>query len=98
MFSKAIECLEQNVRKLIDYKRPSNTKQMKECKIFELKYGNKSCRMFENITSKVSSCLFVVFFFFHGPVSLPKMSLLHRCSSNILLVKTNYLVYPYVEH
>ena len=26
--SKAIECLEQNIRKQIDCKRPSNTKQM----------------------------------------------------------------------
>ena len=29
-----------------------------------------------------------------GSVSLLKMSLFHRCFSNILLVKTNYLVYP----
>ena len=28
VFSKVIECLEQNVRKQIDCKRPSNTKQM----------------------------------------------------------------------
>ena len=28
MFSKAIECLEQNIRKQIGCKRPSNTKQM----------------------------------------------------------------------
>ena len=26
------------------------------------------------------------------------MSLFHSCFSNILLVKTNYLVYPYMEH
>ena len=28
VFSKVVECLEQNVWKQIDYKRPSNTKQM----------------------------------------------------------------------
>ena len=28
MFSKVVECLEQNIRKQIDCKRPSNTKQM----------------------------------------------------------------------
>ena len=28
MFSKVIECLEKNIRKQIDCKRPSNTKQM----------------------------------------------------------------------
>ena len=33
--------MEQNIRKQIDCKRPLNTKQMKEYKIFELKYGNK---------------------------------------------------------
>ena len=27
-----------------------------------------------------------------------KMSLFHRCFSNILLVNTNYLVYPELEH
>ena len=48
VLSKAIECLEQNVRKLIITK--DYPIQMKECKIFELRYGNKSCRMFENIT------------------------------------------------
>ena len=30
----------------------------------------------------------------HGPASLLKMSLFHRCFSHILLVKTNYLVSP----
>ena len=30
----------------------------------------------------------------HRPASLRKMSLFHRCFSNILLVKTNNLVYP----
>ena len=32
------------------------------------------------------------------PASLLKMSLFDSCFSNILLVKTNYLVYPLVEH
>ena len=32
------------------------------------------------------------------PASLLKMSLFHRCFSNILLVKTNYLVSTLVEH
>ena len=39
VFSKVIECLEQNVRKQIDCKRPSNAKQMN--RIFELKYGDR---------------------------------------------------------
>ena len=39
--SKVIECLEQNIRKQIDSKRPSNSKQMNRLqKIFKLKYGN----------------------------------------------------------
>ena len=29
---------------------------------------------------------------------LVKMSLFHRCFSNILVVKTNYMVSTYVEH
>ena len=28
VFSKVIECLEQNIRKQIEYKRPSNTEQI----------------------------------------------------------------------
>ena len=39
--SKVTECLEQNIRKQINCKRPSNTKQMSRLqKIFNLKYGN----------------------------------------------------------
>ena len=34
----------------------------------------------------------------HRPASLLKISLFHRCFSNILLVKTNYLVYPQLKH
>ena len=34
----------------------------------------------------------------HRPAFLLKMSLFHRCFSNILLVNTNYLVYPELEH
>ena len=42
VFLKEIKCLEQNVRKKIDYKRPSNTKKMKrvpniETEIWKLK-------------------------------------------------------------
>ena len=32
MFSKVIECLEQNIRKQIDCKRPSSTRQMNRVK------------------------------------------------------------------
>ena len=40
VFSKVIECLEQNIEKPIDYKRPSSTKQMNRVdrNIFALKY------------------------------------------------------------
>ena len=34
----------------------------------------------------------------HRPASLLKMTLFHRCFSNILLVKTNYLASTSVEH
>ena len=34
----------------------------------------------------------------HRPASLLKISLFQRCFSNILLVKTNYLVSRWVEH
>ena len=40
VFSKVIECLEQNIRKQIDCKRPSNTKQINWIQIFKLKFGN----------------------------------------------------------
>ena len=40
VFSKVIECLEQNTRKQIDCKRPSNTKQINWIQIFKLKFGN----------------------------------------------------------
>ena len=41
MFSKVIECLEQHIRKQINYKRPSSRKQMNrvDYKIFVLKYA-----------------------------------------------------------
>ena len=40
VFSKVIECLEQNIQKQIDYKRPSSTKQMNRVdrNIFAWKY------------------------------------------------------------
>ena len=39
VFSKVIACLEQNIRKQIDCKRPSSTEQMNrvDCKVFVLK-------------------------------------------------------------
>ena len=42
VFSKLIECLDQNIRKQIDCKRPLNRIPNKwtECKIFKLKCGN----------------------------------------------------------
>ena len=44
MFSKVIQCLEQNIRKQIDCKSPSNTKQIKrvDYKIFIIKYANRN--------------------------------------------------------
>ena len=46
MFSNVIECLEQNIRKQIDWKRPLSTKQMNrehvEIQIEELKYANRN--------------------------------------------------------
>ena len=44
VFSKVIECLEQNIREQIDSKRPWNTKQMDriDYKIFILKYTNRN--------------------------------------------------------
>ena len=45
MLSKVIECLEQNIRKQVDCKRPSSIKQMKrehvEIQIEALKYANR---------------------------------------------------------
>ena len=40
MLSKVTECLEQNIRKQIYSKRPSNIRQMNRVQIFELKYEN----------------------------------------------------------
>ena len=34
----------------------------------------------------------------HQPAFLLKISLFHRCFSHILLVKTNHLAFPLVEH
>ena len=40
---KVIECLKQNIRKEIDYKRPSSTKQKnREYNIFVLKHANRN--------------------------------------------------------
>ena len=38
--SKAIECLEQNIRKQIDCKRPSNTKQMNRLQNIRIEIWN----------------------------------------------------------
>ena len=40
VLSKVIKCLDQNIRKEIDCKRPSNAKQMNWVQIFKLKWGN----------------------------------------------------------
>ena len=42
VFSKVIKCLEQNIKKQIDWKRPSSTKQMNKLKILVLKYENRN--------------------------------------------------------
>ena len=56
MLSKVIECLEQNIRKQVDCKRPSSIKQMKrehvEIQIEALKYANRKK------TGKVNTCSF----------------------------------------
>ena len=60
MFSKVIECLEQNIRKQIDCKRPSNTKQMNRLQIFELNYGNT--KLLGNTKHNQVKLVFAVFF------------------------------------
>ena len=40
VFSNVIECLEQNIRKQIDCKRPSNTKQMNLVQKIQIESGN----------------------------------------------------------
>ena len=54
----------------------------------------------KNICGRVTFFTLPQVFFKHfaRPASLFKMSLFYRCFSNILLVKTNYLVSTWVEH
>ena len=56
--------------------------------------NNLSITVLENIGFKSYFIDLIIFFSGHRPTSLLKMSLFHRCFSNILLVKTNDLVYP----
>ena len=59
--SKVIKCLEQNIRKQIDCKRPSNTKQMSRLqKIFKLKYGNT--KLLGNTKNNQVKLVLAVFF------------------------------------
>ena len=41
MFSKVIECFEQNIQKQIDFKRPLNTKQMNRVQNTRIEFRNK---------------------------------------------------------
>ena len=57
--SKIIEYLEQNIRKLIDCKRPSTTKQM--CRLQNIRmeiWKCKAVRKYKTRPSKVSTCSF----------------------------------------
>ena len=48
MFSNVIECLKQNIRKLINYKRPSNTKQINNVQIMRIEiWKNKAVRKYK---------------------------------------------------
>ena len=42
MFSKVIKCLEQNIRKQIDCKIPSSTKEMNRVSNIRIKYANRN--------------------------------------------------------
>ena len=64
--SKVIECLGQNIRKKIDCKRPSNTKQMNRLKIFELKYGNT--KLLGNTKHSQVKLVLAVFFCLFVPI------------------------------
>ena len=51
MFRNALELI-QNIRRWIDYKKPSNTKQVNKAQNIRIKvWKYKSCQMFENINS-----------------------------------------------
>ena len=59
VFSTVIECLEQNIQKQIDCKRPSNTKQLNWVQNTQIKMRKyKDAKCFEIWPDKVSSCSF----------------------------------------
>ena len=61
MFPNVIECLKQNIRKLINYKRPSNTKQINNVQIMRIEiWKNKAVRKYKIWTGKVSTYIFGV--------------------------------------
>ena len=43
VFTKVIECLEQNIRKQIDCRRPSSTKQMNSVQIIRIEIRKYKC-------------------------------------------------------
>ena len=43
VFTKVIECLEQNIRKQIDCRRPSSTKQMNSVQIIRIEICKYKC-------------------------------------------------------
>ena len=62
--SKVIECLEQNIRKQIDCKTPSNTKQMNRLQNIQIEiWKYKVVRKYKAKPGKVSSgsCFFCLF-------------------------------------
>ena len=59
VFSKVIKCLEQNIRKEIDCKRPSNAKQMNWVQNIQNKMRKyKAVKCFEIYPDNVSTCSF----------------------------------------
>ena len=64
--SKVIECLERNIWKEIDCKRPSNTKQMNRLQIFELNYGNT--KLLGNTKHNQVKLVLAVFFCLFVPI------------------------------
>ena len=55
--SKLIECLEQNIRKQIDCKWPSNTKQMNRLQIIQIeKWKYKAVRKYKTKPDEFSTC------------------------------------------
>ena len=59
--SNVIECLKQNTQKLINYKRPSNTKQINKVQIIRIEiWKNKAVRKYKIWTGKVSTYIFCV--------------------------------------